>query len=50
MQRMRIGAKSILGRIPADRWGMPDFKGPVVFLASEATRYVTGEILVVDGG
>ena len=43
--------KRILGRIPADRWGMPDdFKGPVVFLASEAARYVTGEILVVDGG
>lgn len=44
-------AKSILSRIPAGRWGMPDdFKGPVVFLASEAARYVTGEILVVDGG
>ena len=44
-------AKSILGRIPAGRWGLPDdFKGPVVFLASEAARYVTGEVLVVDGG
>ena len=44
-------AKSILGRIPAGRWGLPDdFKGPVVFLASEASRYVTGEILMVDGG
>ncbi|MGC3989118.1 MAG: SDR family oxidoreductase [Chthoniobacteraceae bacterium] len=41
----------ILGRIPAGRWGEPaDFKGPVVFLASEASRYVHGEILVVDGG
>lgn len=44
-------AKSILSRIPAGRWGLPeDFKGPVVFLASDAARYVTGEILVVDGG
>jgi len=42
---------SILGRIPAGRWGEPeDFKGPVVFLASSASDYVTGEILVVDGG
>jgi 2-deoxy-D-gluconate 3-dehydrogenase len=41
----------ILARIPAGRWGRPeDFKGPVVFLASEAAAYVHGEILVVDGG
>jgi 2-deoxy-D-gluconate 3-dehydrogenase len=42
---------SILGRIPAGRWGDPnDFKGPVVFLASEASNYVHGTILTVDGG
>ena len=42
---------SILSRIPAGRWGEPeDFKGPVVFLASEAANYVNGTILVVDGG
>lgn len=42
---------SILGRIPADRWGTPDdFKGPTVFLASAASNYVSGEILLVDGG
>ncbi|MBO0951422.1 SDR family NAD(P)-dependent oxidoreductase [Fibrella forsythiae] len=42
---------SILGRIPAARWGEPDdFKGPVVFLASEAANYVHGTILTVDGG
>ena len=41
----------ILSRIPAGRWGDPeDFKGPVVFLASDAASYVHGEILVVDGG
>jgi 2-deoxy-D-gluconate 3-dehydrogenase len=42
---------SILGRIPAGRWGEPeDFKGPVVFLASDASNYVHGTILNVDGG
>ena len=44
-------ASSILDRIPAGRWGKPeDFKGPVVFLASGASGYVSGEVLVVDGG
>jgi 2-dehydro-3-deoxy-D-gluconate 5-dehydrogenase len=44
-------SKSILDRIPAGRWGNPDdFKGPVVFLASNAADYVHGTILTVDGG
>ena len=44
-------AKAILERIPTGRWGKPeDFKGPAVFLASEASSYVTGEIITVDGG
>jgi len=43
--------KSILGRIPVGRWGIPDdFKGPVVFLASAASDYVNGTVLFVDGG
>lgn len=42
---------SILARIPAGRWGTPeDFAGPVVFLASRASDYVSGTILTVDGG
>lgn len=42
---------AILGRIPQGRWGNPDdFKGPAVFLASEAASYVNGAILLVDGG
>lgn len=44
-------SKSILERIPADRWGRPeDFAGPAVFLASRAADYVHGTILTVDGG
>lgn len=43
--------QAILERIPAGRWGeIEDFKGPVVFLASPASDFVNGEILVVDGG
>ena len=42
---------SILARIPQGRWGTPeDFKGPAVFLASEAASYVNGTTLLVDGG
>ena len=43
--------RAILDRIPAKRWGTPeDFGGPAVFLASAASDYVHGTILIVDGG
>ncbi|KAI1814431.1 hypothetical protein GGS20DRAFT_548584 [Poronia punctata] len=43
--------KSILERIPAGKWGAPqDFEGATVFLAGRGCRYVSGEILTVDGG
>lgn len=42
---------AIQGRIPAGRWGEPeDLAGAAVFLASAASDYVSGHILVVDGG
>jgi 2-deoxy-D-gluconate 3-dehydrogenase len=38
-------------RIPAGRWGKPsDLVGPLLFLASDASNYVDGHVLLVDGG
>ena len=46
-----VRTKEIMGRLPAGRWGYPDdFKGPVIFLASSASDYLSGAILPVDGG
>lgn len=42
---------AILDRIPAERWGLPkDLYGPAVFLASDASSYVNGYTVAVDGG
>ena len=41
----------LMGRTPAGRWGKPeDLAGPAVFLSSEASDFVNGQILYVDGG
>jgi 2-deoxy-D-gluconate 3-dehydrogenase len=44
-------SKQLLSRIPAGRWGEPeDLAGAFLFLASQASDYVNGHILTVDGG
>ena len=46
-----VRSAEILGRIPADRWGLPeDLAGPVVFLCSNASSYINGYTIAVDGG
>ncbi|MGN0690055.1 MAG: gluconate 5-dehydrogenase [Oscillospiraceae bacterium] len=43
--------KFIISKTPAARWGNPeDLAGPAVFLASDASNFVNGHILYVDGG
>jgi 2-deoxy-D-gluconate 3-dehydrogenase len=51
LRRDETRNRQILERIPAGRWGDPqDLAGAAIFLASEASRYIHGHILVVDGG
>ncbi|MDU0113768.1 glucose 1-dehydrogenase [Psychrosphaera aquimarina] len=43
--------KSISARIPAGKWGQPeDMAGAVIYLSSNASQYVNGHVLLVDGG
>jgi len=51
LQNDPVRSRQILERIPAGRWGEPeDLGGTIVFLASSASNYVHGHVLVVDGG
>ncbi|CAN5918497.1 2-dehydro-3-deoxy-D-gluconate 5-dehydrogenase KduD [soil metagenome] len=51
LQDDQVRSEQISARIPAGRWGEPsDVGGAVVFLASRASDYVNGHVLVVDGG
>ncbi len=46
-----VRSKSILDRIPAGRWGTPeDLMGTIVFLSSDASNYLNGSVVIVDGG
>ncbi len=46
-----VRSRQILERIPSGRWGIPeDLAGAAVFLASPASDYLNGHVLVVDGG
>jgi 2-deoxy-D-gluconate 3-dehydrogenase len=51
LQKDETRNRQILERIPANRWGEPDdLTGAAVFLSSDASNYVNGHVLVVDGG
>lgn len=46
-----VAAASLIEHIPLARWAQPeDMVGPVLFFASQASDYVTGQVLFVDGG
>jgi len=51
LQADETSNRQILERIPANRWGEPeDLTGAAVFLASGASDYMHGHVMVVDGG
>ena len=46
-----VASQRVLERVPLGRWGKPeDVVGPVLFLASEHARFITGHLLPIDGG
>lgn len=51
VERGVLDEKRVAARVPMGRVGLPgDLVGPAIFLASDEARYVTGEVLAVDGG
>ncbi len=50
-QNSDVFTRKVIPRIPARRWGEPeDFGGIAVYLASDASRYHSGDTLIIDGG
>ena len=50
-EEMKVMNDEIISRTPAARWGLPEeMAGPAIFLASQASDFVTGETIRVDGG
>lgn len=50
-QSSEVFTEKVIGRVPAGRWGEPeDFAGIAVYLASDASRYHSGDTFVIDGG
>ncbi len=49
--RTDVMKDKVLKRIPQRRWGEPaDFSGLAVYLASDASEYHNGDVMVIDGG
>ena len=45
------GGQATIANVPMGRWGKPEeMAGPAIFLASEASSFMTGQVLVVDSG
>ena len=50
-QQSKAFNEKVIPRVPMRRWGQPeDFGGIAVYLASDASRYHTGETFIIDGG
>lgn len=50
-QNWQTFTDKVISRVPAGRWGEPeDFAGVAVYLASDASRYHSGDVFVIDGG
>lgn len=51
LQASQVFTDKVISRVPQRRWASPDeFKGPVVYLASDASRFQTGSSTMIDGG